>query len=171
MDINEFWELIDSARAEAGDDPEQLADVLSAHLVEFPPEEIVGFCRHYHDLLRRAYHWNVMGPALILGCGDSDDGFRDFRGWLISMGREWFERVLADPESLVEIPADDPVEEWYFEFDYVPAEIYEEVTGEEMPLTETEDPDELEGEPVGESEEELSTRYPKLWSRFLPSAG
>jgi hypothetical protein len=38
-------------------------------------------------------------PALING-GMSDDGFTDFRYWLISRGRDVYERALADPDSL-----------------------------------------------------------------------
>ena len=34
------------------------------------------------------------------GCGD--DGFMDFRDYLVSRGRKVFDRTLADPESLLD---------------------------------------------------------------------
>lgn len=35
----------------------------------------------------------------------SDDGFDYFRGWLIVQGREVFERIVADPDALADLPA------------------------------------------------------------------
>lgn len=42
--------------------------------------------------------------AYIANGGCSDDGFDYFRGWLIAQGREAFERVVADPDALAELP-------------------------------------------------------------------
>ncbi|MFJ4870883.1 DUF4240 domain-containing protein [Streptomyces sp. NPDC088757] len=38
------------------------------------------------------------------GGGCSDDSFVDFRAGVISLGREWCERVVAEPDSLAEHP-------------------------------------------------------------------
>jgi hypothetical protein len=129
---------------------------------------MIGFQRRFNEYSHRACHWNVLGPACIIGCGQSDDGFMDFRSWLISLGRETYEKVLSDPDALADIPAqDDPIEEWYFEeIAYLAPEIYEEQTGEEMPLPERDEPDEPYGETCEVTAEALSKRFPRLWSRF-----
>jgi hypothetical protein len=45
------------------------------------------------------------------------------------MGRETFERVIANPESLADMDVDE--ESAFFEgFQYIPTEVYEEKTGE-----------------------------------------
>jgi hypothetical protein len=46
-------------------------------------------------------------PPLING-GFGDDGFEYFRGWLIVQGREVFERSVADPDSLADLPVIGP---------------------------------------------------------------
>ena len=59
--------------------------------------------------------------------GCFDDGFRYFCPWLISEGRETFERALADPESLAELPRQE-----YFElesFAYVALKVFEDKGG------------------------------------------
>ncbi|WP_312847633.1 DUF4240 domain-containing protein [Streptomyces sp. WAC08241] len=38
------------------------------------------------------------------GGGCSDDSFIDFRAGVTSLGREWYERVAAAPDSLAEHP-------------------------------------------------------------------
>jgi hypothetical protein len=37
----------------------------------------------------------------------SEDGFEDFRAWLVSLGREAFELVLQDVEALAQVPLDE----------------------------------------------------------------
>lgn len=49
----------------------------------------------------------MAAASLILG-GCSDDGFEYFRGRLIAQGREVFERSVADPDSLADLPVMDP---------------------------------------------------------------
>ncbi|WP_316741602.1 DUF4240 domain-containing protein [Streptomyces sp. MK7] len=45
------------------------------------------------------------GPPHAVNGGCSDAGFDYFRGWLIARGREAFERVVADPDALAEVPS------------------------------------------------------------------
>ncbi|OSP39974.1 hypothetical protein B7767_28795 [Streptomyces sp. 13-12-16] len=46
----------------------------------------------------------LWAAAYVINGGCSDDGFDYFRGWLIAQGRETFERVVADPDALAELP-------------------------------------------------------------------
>ncbi len=46
-----------------------------------------------------------MWEAANLVCGGcSTDGFWYFHAWLIGLGRDIFERVVADPDNLAEVP-------------------------------------------------------------------
>jgi len=65
-----------------------------------PLDEGRSFHRHFDEREDRAYTWELWAAAYIVGGGCSDDAFSDFRATLISMGRQTFERVIADPQSL-----------------------------------------------------------------------
>ncbi len=103
-------------------------------LGELAPDEVVAFQRAFDDRMREACRWDLWGAACIIEEGCSDDGFTDFRSWLISMGRDVFESALRDPESLVDVASADGVEVCSFEeFQYIPGQVYEELTHEELP--------------------------------------
>lgn len=42
--------------------------------------------------------------AYLINGGCSDDGFEYFRGWLLTQGREVFERAVALPDTLADLP-------------------------------------------------------------------
>lgn len=46
-----------------------------------------------------------MGGAYLIGGGCSDDRFSDFTAGLVALGREWYERASACPDSLAGHPA------------------------------------------------------------------
>ena len=59
--------------------------------------------------------------------GCSDDGFIDFRAWLIAQGREVYFAALADPDSLADVV---PYGDCRFEqLSYVGDYAYEQLTG------------------------------------------
>jgi hypothetical protein len=70
LDRDRFWMLIEQARTAGGD-----CELLTAHLLA---------------LLRE----------LPVNAGCSDDGFEDFRGWLIAQARQVYQASLQDPDSL-----------------------------------------------------------------------
>ncbi|MFD6821443.1 DUF4240 domain-containing protein [Streptomyces sp. NPDC060085] len=43
--------------------------------------------------------------AYLIGGGCSNDSFMDFRAGLIALGRDWYEKATADPDSLADHPA------------------------------------------------------------------
>jgi hypothetical protein len=53
-------------------------------------------------LLQEAYHWDLWAAAHIINGGRGNDGFMDFRRWLISRGERAFYATLNDPESLAQ---------------------------------------------------------------------
>jgi Protein of unknown function (DUF4240) len=103
MDTAHFWQLIEDARTAAGDD-EEIASRVTALLATRPPAEIVAAEQTFWDLMAGSYRAPLWAAAYLINGGCSDDGFDYFRGWLISQGREVYERVVADPDTLADLP-------------------------------------------------------------------
>jgi hypothetical protein len=171
MNVEQFWRLVESSRR--GFDPtrtdgnmeRQLEDLRSL-LLELPPEEVVGFRDQLLERMDAAFHWDLWGAASIIAGGCSDDGFLDFRAWLTSMGRRTFEDALSNAESLLDVAVAPGIEDVFFEaFPNVPAQVYEELTGHEIP----EYPGPSRVHPAGErwsDGEDLQKRLPTLWTRY-----
>ena len=92
-----FWTLIDQAKGHSGGPGEWLIE----QLVDLGPEQAKRFdtmARVYMDL---AYQYGLWTAANVMergGC--TDDGFMDFRAWLVAQGKEVYLAALADPDSL-----------------------------------------------------------------------
>jgi hypothetical protein len=101
METDEFWALVEAARATT-DAPfdEALTDVLAA----LPLEGILDYDERFSDVHAIVYRWDVWAACYLITGWGSDDGFIDFRTGLVSLGREWFERVAAAPDSLADHP-------------------------------------------------------------------
>src|SRR5262249_54204564 len=108
--------------------------------------------------------WDLWAAAYILQGGCSDDGFIDFRCWLISMGREVYDGAHADVESLASVAADDPQYTSFEDFGRVAREVYEDRAGADMPAGTSPEPAEPAGERWEEDGDELRRRWPRLWA-------
>jgi hypothetical protein len=170
MQKSEFWALIDASRKKAEGDPDAQVEALREELAELSPEEIVSFQRHYDECKNRAYDWGVWGVAYVIGGGCSDDGFLDFRAWLISRGQKVYEAALKDPDSLARVVKEEDEDCQQMEtFQYVAGEVWAERTGKdfaEFPRTGSNIGQEPAGEPWSEEGDDLRRRFPKLWKKF-----
>ncbi|MFC8406814.1 DUF4240 domain-containing protein [Streptomyces griseoincarnatus] len=106
MDRQRFWQIIEAARdrTPAPDDAEDVARRAASHLAAHPVEEIVAAQQTLWGLMADSYTNPLWAAAYVINGGCSDDGFDYFRGWLIAQGREIFERAVADPDALAELP-------------------------------------------------------------------
>ncbi|MES5820772.1 DUF4240 domain-containing protein [Streptomyces sp. RG80] len=106
MNRLQFWQLIESARAQASNpnDGEEVAHGATSLLASYPTEEIVAAQQVVWDLMADSYTNPLWAAAYMINGGCSDDGFDYFRGWLITQGREVFERTILDPDALAELP-------------------------------------------------------------------
>jgi len=96
-----FWKLIQSAKETCGQDMDAMMDFLKDRLVSMGPEQAQNFhdiLHAYQDLADKFGLWDAAGVMKEYGC--SDDGFIDFRAWLIAQGRDVYLSALADPDSL-----------------------------------------------------------------------
>jgi hypothetical protein len=161
-----FWGLIEHARADAGDDTERQSELLEERLSKLPPPQIVGFQQIRRQMDQRAYTWDIWGAASVIEDGCSDDCFRDFRAYLISLGPRAFATALRSPDSLAPIVRDAENGDWENADDVAP-DAYQTATGDDFPA----DSSDLSGRPRGEpwddeSQEALVQRYPALAERF-----
>lgn len=162
MNVEQFWEIIRKSRRGASD-CDTHAEQLRTRLQTLEPQEIIDWDQHMRQRLVEAYRWDVWAVAFIINDGCSDDGFEYFRGWLIAQGKAFFEGVLRNPEYAARRVRDGEAEcEAVL---YVAAEAYEAKTGQALPHTDMDQPDEPAGVPW--REEELERLYPKLWKRFV----
>jgi hypothetical protein len=166
MNDTTFWQLIADTREETGGDTEQQSELLEERLSRLPGEQIAEFQRIRHRLDEQAYSWDLWGAAYVIEDGCSDDCFRDFRSYLISLGREPYEAALRDPDSLAPVMQDAETGDWE-NADSVAGDAYESAVGEDIPA----DDSDLSGEPSGEpwddeDQDALVQRYPRLAERF-----
>jgi hypothetical protein len=169
MEISEYWELVDDVLAEADDelDGDEVLDTYAAFLADLPPDELADISRLVKQLDARATTWPVLGAcAVLLGTG-GDAEFEDFRGWLISRGRETFEKVVASPDALADVvePGSEDsyqIEGWVSAADVAYVEIMDEDPDDptiDYPVVLSDrDPDALDTD----DEELLAARYPRL---------
>jgi hypothetical protein len=161
-----FWGLIESARADADNDTERQSELLEERLSKLPPRQIVRFQQIRRQMDERAYSWDIWGAAYVIDDGCSDDCFRDFRAYLISLGPRAFAAALRDPDSLAPIVQDAEEGDWENADDVAP-DAYQSASGDDFPA----DSSDLSGSPRGEpwddeSQETLVQRHPALAARF-----
>lgn len=147
MTLDDFWALIEqSARLPTR---ESRAGWLSTTLARLPPDDIVEFELHLAAQRKRVDTWEMWGVAHCLMRGHcSDDSFFYLQPWLVGLGRETFDRVATDPDTLADVPeirrlagrqvqdwADDEFPGWEL-LNYAAAEAYELATDVEGTLDE-----------------------------------
>ncbi len=130
------------------------------------PKPAAEFDRIRHRLDKVAYTWNLWAAAYVIEDGCSDDCFRDFRAYLISLGRGPYEAALRNPDSLASVAQDAENGDWENADDVAP-DAYSSATGLDYPL----DTSDLSGEPGGKPFDEnnlsaLAGRFPRLFARF-----
>jgi len=163
MTLDQFWSTVEKVHRDARADMDKKCELLETELRRLPLEEVSSFHRHFDECVDRAYTWELWAAAYIIGGGCSDDSFSDFRATLISMGRETFERVLADPQSLADIDYD--AETAHYEgYQYVPTTVETDLGGgQRFPRYQAHP-----AEPSGKSwdEDKVAELYPKLAEKY-----
>ena len=97
-----FWTLIDQAKEAPGDPNEWLMK----KLMSMGPEQAKRFDTIARVYMDAAYQYGLWTAASVMDrCGCSDDGFLDFRAWLIGQGRKVYMDALKDPDSLADAPS------------------------------------------------------------------
>ena len=163
MTLDQFWNLIEKIHVASAGDMDKKCELLDAELRRLPLDEVRSFHAHFYECQDRAYSWELWAAAYIIGGGCSDDKFSDFRSTLISMGRQTFERALADPQSLADIDYDADVAD-YEGYQYVPSQVERDLSGgQDFPRSRPHPKD-----PSGRSwdEDKVAELFPKLAEKY-----
>jgi hypothetical protein len=156
-----FWQLMEKTRDPSDEDGYRQIELLVEELVKLSVEDILDFDRIFDQFMDRAYSRNLMVAVAIFGFG-GDDSFTDFRGWLIGQGKEIYERVLADPDSLADV-VDEDTDTQPESLAYVSMYAYERKTGtKQMPPT----PGRRRPVLTGDDWEEAEEKVPRLREKF-----
>ena len=98
MEEDRFWDLVAALRV--GDDvPRSLARLLA----RMTDRDLAGFADRWRAVKDRADRLCVVEAVTVAFGHCGDDAFSDLRDWLICQGREVCERVVAEPDSLVDV--------------------------------------------------------------------
>lgn len=131
IDGDGFWRLIASAKERFGQDTTASANWLQEQLTAMAPEESLRFQTFMVNYSNYACCYGLWNAAIVLcesGC--SDDGFIDFRAWLIAQGKDIYMAALKDPDSLADVV---PYADCDFEsLCYVGATVYNRLTGKSV---------------------------------------
>ncbi len=122
-----FWELIAQAKEHPGGPSEWLME----QLMDLGSEQAKKFDDIACAYTSLAYQYGLWTAASVMergGC--TDDGFIDFRGWLIAQGREVYMAALKDPDSLADAP--DYQDQRFACLPHMGDRAYEELTGREI---------------------------------------
>ena len=128
MSRDTFWALIQEAKAACDQDMDAMEEYLCGALGRMGPAAARGFHNILHAYEDLAYQYGLWDAASVIkeyGC--SDDGFIDFRAWLIAQGKDVYLNALKDPDTLADVQ---PYGECCFEcLSYVGDHAYEQLTG------------------------------------------
>jgi len=176
MDREQFWALIEAAKAATGGDCRAQTAQLVAALRQRSVNDVLAWDRIHDELMVQSYRWDLWGAAYLINGGCSDDGFDDFRGWLLGQGHATCLATLADPDSLADHPqvrGRRPLQGWIDHLDCqdilgVAYRAYEALTGQEFTV-EVPGRHPWPGFPdLGERWDfddatQMRARYPRLW--------
>lgn len=176
LEEDQFWKMVEKAKSDSAGDGERQVQLLVDRLAKWSIADIFAFGDIMDKLKDTAYYCELWTAAVIICGGCSDDGFTDFRAWLIAQGKQIFYDALRDPEILIDVVPihDDQFGRWgdaHLEhMNYVHWYAYEKKTGEATPIFFGQHPlPDLRGE--WWDDETAQRKYPKLTANFrsLPS--
>lgn len=169
MDEDQFWNIIQDCKAGSDGDYDQQQVLLERALRQLAPEEIILFANRFKHLRGQANTWELRGAIHIIQTGCSDDGFYDFREWVIAQGKDFYYKTTENPETLMEVEADQIVGVDLDGLGYVPEISFQDLTGQKMPSTYEENL-QTTGRPWSAIGDDLERLFPRLCSRYLQTS-
>ncbi len=97
--IDEFWKLLETIDSTALDSGEGDADDALAPLIDAISKLKVTEIESFEEHLARVL-FTLDGKAYADNCGKSDDGFLYARCFVVGMGKQFYERVVANPSDM-----------------------------------------------------------------------
>lgn len=105
MNKEEFWKTIESVNHSVPDgNHEMVAKQMCEELLHYSPQDILDWHLILREYTNAAYRNDLWAACTALGAHSSDDGFIDFRTWLISQGKDIYMDAMRDPDTLAANP-------------------------------------------------------------------
>jgi len=167
MTESQFWELV--SRTSPSQNQTDLAEVLKQKLALLSNEELRDFDKIFGQQMRRSYSWAVWGAAYIITGCDSEYAFAEFRCFLISLGKDWYDKVVESPDELGHL-TEWPEKDGYAypcldEYDLIAGQIYEERADDELPYVPSGQASPA-GKKFSHKKKQLKATYPLLSAAF-----
>ncbi|MFI9550392.1 DUF4240 domain-containing protein [Nonomuraea endophytica] len=103
MDVDGFWDVVERSAQKTESRPERL-DWLVSYLSRLPAEEVVDYQEWFTLCANRACTWDMYAVCWTITGFGSSDGFEYFVDWLISLGRDAYEKIAECPDRILELP-------------------------------------------------------------------
>ena len=162
----EFWTLIETHNLQSEDDSIDLS-VLDSALAKLTPDEITSFSRIFDDLHTQSFTTNLWAASSWLYAGKlSEQDFGIFRCWLITQGREAFERYTRNPDSLVEVDVLPRIGDQEAVFRKAVKDAYQSAAGKASRLGKPKAPDQPDDFDFS-NHEEMKRRLPRISQRCI----
>lgn len=105
MNKEEFWQTIETVNHAVPDgNHELIVKQMCEELLRCSPQDILDWHLIMQEYNNAAYRNDLWAACTALGAHDSDDGFIDFRTWLISQGKTIYMDAMRDPDTLAANP-------------------------------------------------------------------
>ncbi len=105
MTNEQFWAIVEETHDKSVSANEEK---LFRRLCALTEPEIIAFDRIWTGYYHQLYSSLLWGVAYLAQGGCSDDGFMDWRNWVISCGRKAFETASTRPDDLVPLIDSEP---------------------------------------------------------------
>jgi hypothetical protein len=121
MDENYYWKTVDASIKYSNDQNQQLS-FLMTELKQMPLDDIVGFMMRMNQIQQDLYTSQLCCACFLLNKGYcSVDGFEYFISWIISNGKDTYDKARNIADSLA-CKINPKTEFYYFEeFGYAPS--------------------------------------------------
>ncbi|MEM7343883.1 MAG: DUF4240 domain-containing protein [Chloroflexota bacterium] len=127
-----FWEIIKESLAHTKVGADEQYEWIYQKLTILTVEEIIEFENQLNSLKSKACRFSILMANFVIQSYISDDGFENFRLWLIANGEISFYQALKDPDKIADFcQIHNPIEEITGEgLLFVAEKAYQQVTGE-----------------------------------------
>lgn len=104
MNQERFWRIIEEVISKYQGTKESYLDELTYQLEKLSLTEVVLWDNYFEAYLQLAEKEKLWAGAFIINKGDcNEDGFTDFRCWLISMGKDYYFDIMAQVDDLADL--------------------------------------------------------------------
>ncbi len=180
MNENEqmVWRILNHAAAKCRGDEELAVELVQSSLELLSKDDLALYAQTFERLRDRLIGGKLLGVLFLANGSMDDEDLLDFAAWVMMQGEEVYEAAVENPDSLASIlhdGRDDYGEHSGDMLARLPYTLYQEMTGEDLPVTTAlfVSADAFDAEFDYSNEFIMEQNFPKLWDKlggFHPDA-